>query len=74
MENVGIFYDHLEYFTAIWCNFWPFGIDSGTYIFFPFWYVWTKKNLATLLDGRSEDASLNISVPELVKSCLSWIV
>jgi hypothetical protein len=26
MENVGIFYDHLEYFTAIWYNLWPFGI------------------------------------------------
>jgi hypothetical protein len=26
MENVGRFYDHLEYFTAIWYNLWPFGI------------------------------------------------
>jgi hypothetical protein len=51
MENVVIFYNHLEYFTAIWYNLWPFGIGSlwsfGT--FFPFWYVWTKKHLATLL-------------------------
>jgi hypothetical protein len=50
MENVGIFYDHLEYFTALWYNLWPFGIGSlwSFSIFFPFWYVWTKKNLATL--------------------------
>jgi hypothetical protein len=26
MENVGIFYDHLEYFTSIWYNLWQFGI------------------------------------------------
>jgi hypothetical protein len=41
MENV-IFYDHLEYFTAIWYNLWSFGI------FYTFWYAWIKKNLATL--------------------------
>jgi hypothetical protein len=28
MENV-IFYYHLEYFTAIWNNLWPFGIIYG---------------------------------------------
>jgi hypothetical protein len=35
---------------AIWYNLWPFGIACGHFVyFFPFWYVWTKKNLATLL-------------------------
>jgi hypothetical protein len=39
MENVGIFYGHV----------WPFGVVCGPFvILFPFWYVWTKKNLATL--------------------------
>jgi hypothetical protein len=38
----GIFYGNLEYFMAIWYSLWSFGI------FFPFWYVWTNKNLATL--------------------------
>jgi hypothetical protein len=28
---------------AVWYSLWSFGI------FFPFWYVWTKENLATLL-------------------------
>jgi hypothetical protein len=48
MENGGIFHDHLEYFTAIgtflvvWYSLYPFGI------FFPVWYVWTKKNLVPL--------------------------
>jgi hypothetical protein len=29
MVNAGIFYDHLEYFMAIWYNLWPFGIVCG---------------------------------------------
>jgi hypothetical protein len=46
MDNVGIFYHHSECFTAVWCNLWQFGIVWGylVYIFFPFWYVWTKKS------------------------------
>jgi hypothetical protein len=28
---------------AVWYNLWSFGI------YFPFWYVWTKKNLATIV-------------------------
>jgi hypothetical protein len=34
-ENVGIFYDNLEYFTAIWYNSWPFGIVCGHFEYFP---------------------------------------
>jgi hypothetical protein len=34
MEDVGIFYDHLVYFTAIWFILW---------LFFPFWYVVARK-------------------------------
>jgi ABC-type spermidine/putrescine transport system permease subunit II len=49
MDNVSIFYDHLEYFTAIWCNLGPFGIVCGHLVyFFPFLNIWTKQNLATL--------------------------
>jgi hypothetical protein len=35
MVNVGMFYDHLEYFMAIWYNLWLFGIVCGhlLYIF-----------------------------------------
>jgi hypothetical protein len=46
MANVGIFYDHLEYFMAVWYSMWSF------LIFFPIWYVWIKKNLATLFQTR----------------------
>jgi hypothetical protein len=34
MENVVIFYDHLEYVTAIWYNFWPFRIVCGHLVYF----------------------------------------
>jgi phosphotransferase system glucose/maltose/N-acetylglucosamine-specific IIC component len=49
MKNLGIFCDHLVYFTAIGNILWPFGIfcDNLVY-FFPFLVFWTKKNLATL--------------------------
>jgi hypothetical protein len=50
MVIVGIFYDHLDYFMAIWYNLWPFGMVCGHLFYFsPFWNVGTKKNLATLL-------------------------
>jgi hypothetical protein len=36
MDGVGIFYDHLVYFTAIGNILWPFGIFYGHFgIFFP---------------------------------------
>jgi hypothetical protein len=48
-ENVGMFYDHFEYFTAICYMLWQFGIVCSHLIhFFPFLFVWTKKNLATV--------------------------
>jgi hypothetical protein len=34
MENVGIFYDHFEYFTPIWYNSWPLGIVGGHLVYF----------------------------------------
>jgi hypothetical protein len=34
MENVVIFFDHLEYFTAIWYNLWPFVIVCGNLAYF----------------------------------------
>jgi hypothetical protein len=49
MENVGIFYYHFDYFTAFWYTY----LMAVLYclcsfgIFSPFWYVWSKKNLAT---------------------------
>jgi hypothetical protein len=35
MENLGIFYDHLVYFTAIGNIVWPFGICCCHFVYFP---------------------------------------
>jgi hypothetical protein len=44
MENLGIFYDHLVYFTAIGNILLPFGIFSGNWVyFFPSWYFGPRK-------------------------------
>jgi hypothetical protein len=53
MEEVGIFYAHLVYFTDIWYNLWPFDIFVG-YLYInpppgPVLVSITEKNLATLL-------------------------
>jgi hypothetical protein len=50
MVNVGIFFDHLEYFMAICYNLWPLGAVCVHLLYiFPIWYVWKLvKNLATL--------------------------
>jgi hypothetical protein len=34
MENVVVFYDHLEYFMAIWHNVWLFGIVCGHLVYY----------------------------------------
>jgi hypothetical protein len=44
MENLGIFYDHLVYFTAIGKILWPFGIFCGHSVYLsPFWYFVPRK-------------------------------
>jgi hypothetical protein len=53
MENVGMFYDHLEYFTAIWYNLWTFGIICGHLVYISrfgmfgprkIWQPWLRGN------------------------------
>jgi hypothetical protein len=34
MVNVGIFYDHLEYYMAIWYNLWLSDIVCGHLLYF----------------------------------------
>jgi hypothetical protein len=34
MENAVIFYYHLDYFTVIWYNLWPFGIVCSHLVYF----------------------------------------
>jgi hypothetical protein len=35
MENAGIFFGHLEYFTVMWYILWPFGNVFGNLVQFP---------------------------------------
>jgi hypothetical protein len=55
MEDVGIFYRHAVFFTAIRHILWSFGIFCGDLVYFVvIWYLFpvlvycSKKNLATL--------------------------
>jgi hypothetical protein len=34
MDDVGLFYSHLVYFTAIWYILWPFGIFYDPLVYF----------------------------------------
>jgi hypothetical protein len=57
MQDVGIFYGHLEYFIAIWNILWPFGKFYSHLVyftdicdilgpfgtFFRFWYIVSRK-------------------------------
>jgi hypothetical protein len=44
MEDVGLFYGLLVYFTAIWSILWPFCIFVPYLVnFFPFWYAIPRK-------------------------------
>jgi hypothetical protein len=44
MKDVGKFYGHSVYITAILYTLWPLGIFCGHFgIFFPFWYVAKRK-------------------------------
>jgi hypothetical protein len=48
MEEVGIFYGHLVYFTDIWYNLWTFGMLLVNWFIFSDLVSITEKNLATL--------------------------
>jgi hypothetical protein len=52
MENVGIFHDHFEHFTAIWYNLWPLGIVGGHLVYFP--------NLVCLYKEKSGNSGENV--------------
>jgi hypothetical protein len=52
---------------AVWYSLWSFGR------FFPFWYVWTKKNLATVLlssDDQHKSGTLSQNKTQFEKNIL----
>jgi hypothetical protein len=67
MENVGLFYDHLAYFTAIWYILRPFGTFYSHLVYsFLFLVSCTNKNPATL------PSSSNTGVLKFVTFPLLW--
>jgi hypothetical protein len=54
-ENVGTFYDHLLYFTAIGNILWPFGIFCGHLAFSPrFGMLYNEKSGNPATTGRRQ--------------------
>jgi hypothetical protein len=63
---------------AIYHNLWQYGIACGHLVYFvPFWYVWTKKNLATMHVCRENYLMLcyfaakqpQIKATEVIRAC-----
>jgi hypothetical protein len=69
-ENAYIFYDHLDYFMAIWYKLWPFGVVCGHLVYFL--YFWSKKNQATLIDRLTRLGELENSGQILLKLQKCW--
>jgi hypothetical protein len=63
IEDVGVFYGHLAYFTAIWYILWPFGIFYGHLVYF--------SRFGMLYKEKSGNPAL--STEELLKTQLSLI-
>jgi hypothetical protein len=67
IENLGIFYDHLIYFTVIGNILWPFGIFRGRLVYFsPFWYFVPRKIWQPWRLGRDFAAT---EKSEVIVSC-----
>jgi hypothetical protein len=52
MKNLGIFYDHLDYFKAIGHILWPLILFVVIWYIFPRFGILDQENLATLLRTR----------------------
>jgi hypothetical protein len=66
MENVGIFYAHLEYIMAIWYILWQFGKS-------PLWVYYVKKNLATLIPTYTNKGSkITYNCEKSSRTTLIW--
>jgi hypothetical protein len=49
MENVVIFYDHLEYVLVIWYNVRPIGVVCGHLVYFSDLVCLDQQHLATVV-------------------------
>jgi hypothetical protein len=72
MENVVIFHDHLEYFTAIWYNLWPFGQFVVLWYIFALgmfgpgkiWQPWIQRQRCKILQ-RTKYVALCVSISKM---------
>jgi hypothetical protein len=63
MEDVGIFFGHLVYFTVVWYILWQFGIIVGYLVYFlPFRYVVAIK----IWQPRTK-------LPKILGAIISWL-
>jgi cellobiose-specific phosphotransferase system component IIC len=64
MENLGIFYDHLVYFTAIENILWSFGIFSPVWYLVPrkIWQPWIRSQFHFLKKTNHADYLPNVQV------------
>jgi hypothetical protein len=65
MEDVGIFYEHLVYFTVFCYILWTFGIVRFLY-FFPFWYfvprkIWQPCSSRQIMNARAKRSDVVIA-------------
>jgi hypothetical protein len=62
-------------YTANWYHLWSFGIVCGLFgIFFPFWYVQTKKNLATLLQNLVPREDFIVCINRPLNRVARWYI
>jgi hypothetical protein len=54
MEHLGIFYDHLIYFTAIENILWAFGIFCGNLLYFPRFGILHQEKSGNPGEGKSD--------------------
>jgi hypothetical protein len=65
VDNICIFYVHLEYLTAIWYILTPFGIFCAHCSIFGYVLVYfTKKNLATVLGASAKEFEMVLLQPK----------
>jgi hypothetical protein len=63
MEEVGMFYGHLVYFTAIWYILWPFRICNLWYVYFSYFGMFCQEKSGNpVLGNELQPARLNQNV------------
>jgi hypothetical protein len=67
MENVVIFYDHLEYFMSIWHNVWQFGIDCGHLVYISHFGMFGPRQIWQPCWRRKHVSSSNLNLKSLIE-------